>query len=75
MTDLVVSIGYGNWVIDALLAFPLLVGLAILVLPSHHAKYVALIAALVEFLISAPLWWVFEKNPANPGIPTIARVR
>lgn len=76
MTDLVVSIGYGNWVIDALLAFPLLVGLAILVVPSHHAKYVALIAALVEFLISVPLWWVFEPGTAamqfqsvHPWIP------
>jgi len=53
---------YARWVLTALLAWPLLAGLIVLVLPARLAKYVALAASLVEFVISVPLWWTFVPN-------------
>src|SRR5712692_4251067 len=50
---------YARWVLTALLAWPLLAGLVVLLLPARLAKYVALTASLVEFAISVPLWWTF----------------
>lgn len=60
MTELLNNIGYGTWVIEALLIIPLLAGGALLFAPEKDAKKFALVAALVEFVISLPLWWVFE---------------
>ena len=56
---------YGDWVLDLLLAFPLLVGLLILLGPEHLAKRVALVGTLIEFLLSIPLWWLFEPGTAT----------
>ena len=53
---------YARWVLTALLAWPLLAGLIVLLLPARLAKYVALAASLVEFVISAPLWWTFVPS-------------
>ena len=64
MTDFLNNIGYGNWVIEALLIVPLLAGGALLFAPEKDAKKYALVAALLEFLISIPLWWVFEIGTA-----------
>jgi NADH-quinone oxidoreductase subunit M len=50
---------YARWVITALLVWPLIAGLVVLLLPARVAKYVALGASLVEFALSAPLWWAF----------------
>ena len=50
---------YARWVLTALLAWPLLAGLIVLLLPARLAKYVALAASLIEFAISVPLWWTF----------------
>jgi len=50
---------YARWVLTALLTWPLLAGLVVLLLPARLAKYVALGASLVEFAISVPLWWTF----------------
>jgi NADH-quinone oxidoreductase subunit M len=62
MTGFLSNIGYGNWVIDALLIVPLLAGGALLFAPEKDAKKWALVAAVIEFLISLPLWWVFEQG-------------
>jgi NADH-quinone oxidoreductase subunit M len=51
---------YAAWVLPALLAWPLVAGLAVLLLPGRFAKYCALVASLIEFAISVPLWWTFE---------------
>ena len=64
MTGFLSNIGYGNWVIDALLIVPLLAGGALLFTPEKDAKKYALIAALIELIISLPLWWVFEIGTA-----------
>jgi len=55
---------YGTWVIDALLVVPLLGALAVLASPVSSAKRVALVAAIVEFLASIPLWWTFQAGTA-----------
>ena len=47
---------YAQWVLTALLAWPLIAGVVVLLLPGRLAKYVALAASLVEFAISVPLW-------------------
>ena len=50
---------YAAWVLPALLAWPLVAGLVVLLLPGRFAKYCALVASLIEFAISVPLWWTF----------------
>src|SRR5437879_12286916 len=50
---------YRQWVLTALLAWPALAALAVMVAPARWAKHVALTASLVEFAISAPLWSTF----------------
>jgi NADH-quinone oxidoreductase subunit M len=50
---------YAAWVLPALLAWPLVAGLVALLLPGRFAKYCALVASLIEFAISVPLWWTF----------------
>src|SRR5436309_869026 len=50
---------YRQWVLTALLAWPVLAALVVVLAPARWAKHVALAASLVEFAISAPLWWTF----------------
>jgi len=53
---------YEQWVLPALLAWPLLAGLIVLLLPSRLARHASLVASLIEFAISVPLWWRFVPN-------------
>src|SRR5881296_342037 len=53
---------YRQWVLTALLAWPALAGLLVLVVPERWAKHVAFAASLVEFAISIPLWWTFAPD-------------
>ena len=55
---------YGAWVLDGLIVFPLLAAAVIMLRPQSEAKWLALIGAVIEFLISLPLWWVFETGTA-----------
>jgi NADH-quinone oxidoreductase subunit M len=50
---------YARWVLTALLVWPLIAGLVLLLVPARLAKYVALAASLIEFGLSVPLWWTF----------------
>src|SRR5712664_442281 len=50
---------YSRWVVTALLVWPALAALVVLLAPARWAKHLALVASLIEFAISAPLWWVF----------------
>jgi len=50
---------YSAWILTALLAWPLVGALLVLVLPAPRAKYAALLISLVEFALSVPLWWRF----------------
>jgi NADH-quinone oxidoreductase subunit M len=51
-----------SWVLTALLVWPLVAAAIVLVVPAPRAKYVALVASLVEFAISVPLWWQFAPD-------------
>ena len=75
MHAFLISIGYHRWVLDALLAVPLIGAGVVLVRPAPDARRIALVAALVEFVLSAGLWWGFEASAAmqfvvdRPWIP------
>jgi NADH-quinone oxidoreductase subunit M len=63
MNGLLNSIGYSTWALHFLLWFPI-VGLALVfALPERRAKHAAFWIATIEFLVSLPLWALF--NPAT----------
>jgi len=66
MRDFLMGIGYGQWVLNALLVLPLAGALAVLAAPAARAKHVALAVTLVEFLVSVGLWWAYD-----PGLSTM----
>jgi NADH-quinone oxidoreductase subunit M len=58
------AIGYGDWALHFLLWLPL-VGMAVVMLgPAGRAKEVAFGAALIEFVVSVPLWFAFDAGSA-----------
>ena len=58
------AIGYDGWILHFLLWFPLLgVGL-VAASPTERAKHVALAVAVVQFLVSIPLWFGFNTATA-----------
>src|SRR2546428_4713467 len=50
---------YQSTVLTALLAWPALAALVVVLAPARWAKHLALAASLVELAISAPMWWTF----------------
>src|SRR5436309_14656614 len=62
---------YRQWVLTALLAWPLVAALVVVLAPPRWARHAALATSLVEFAISVPLWWTFA--PAD-GMQCIADV-
>jgi NADH-quinone oxidoreductase subunit M len=77
MQVLLQSIGYDSWVLPALLLNPLIGAILVLVLgrsagshaesdaSKNTARIVTFFVLLLEFIISAGLWWSFD--PANTG--------
>src|SRR5215470_11891450 len=51
---------YQQTVLTALLAWPVLAAVIVLLVPERWAKHAALAASLAEFAISVPLWWTFQ---------------
>jgi NADH-quinone oxidoreductase subunit M len=64
MSDLLLSLGYERWVLNALLALPLVGALAVLAAPAARAKHIALAVTLAEFVVSAGMWWAFDPDTA-----------
>jgi NADH-quinone oxidoreductase subunit M len=62
MEALFAGLGYERWAINALLVLPLVGALLILAAPAARAKHVALVVALVEFVVSVGLWWAFDPG-------------
>jgi NADH-quinone oxidoreductase subunit M len=60
------AIDYAHWGISALLLVPLAGALVILAAPAPAAKRIALGIAIVEFVVSAGLWWAYD--PAGPAM-------
>jgi NADH-quinone oxidoreductase subunit M len=62
MTNLLASVGYGQWILHVLLALPLLGALAIALAPVTAARRIAFAAAGVEFVLSLGLWWALDTS-------------
>ncbi|HEY8484386.1 MAG TPA: NADH-quinone oxidoreductase subunit M [Longimicrobiales bacterium] len=59
------TINYSAWALHFLLWFPLVGMAVVLAAPEARAKRLALGLAVVEFVVSIPLWFAF--NPASPA--------
>ncbi len=76
MTAFLDAIGYGQWILHALVLLPLL-GIPLIVLaPAAAAKRIALAVTTGEFALSLGLWWAVDTAPgtlqlvsATPWIP------
>src|SRR5881409_3847222 len=53
---------YARWVLTALLAWPAVAAVAILIAPPRWAKHLGFVASLIEFAIAVPLWWTFVPS-------------
>jgi NADH-quinone oxidoreductase subunit M len=62
MTALLASIGYGRWVLHALLALPLIGAVPVFLARPALAKRLALGVALLELVISLGLWWAVDTS-------------
>jgi NADH-quinone oxidoreductase subunit M len=62
MRDLLFSIGYDRWALNALLVLPVVAALLLLAVPAARIRPAALIATLVEFVLSLGLWWSFDPG-------------
>jgi NADH-quinone oxidoreductase subunit M len=56
------SIGYGDWILHALIWLPLVGMAVVLVGPEARAKQVAFGWSLVLLLLSVGLWWAFDAG-------------
>ncbi len=65
MMEFLANIGYDNWVLDALLALPILGALVVLSFPARDSKKIALVFTLIEFVLSVPLWYRFAIGTAE----------
>src|SRR5512147_3021552 len=72
MTAFLHSIGFGQWILHALLVLPLLGVVPILLGDERSAKWTALVVTTVEFVLSVGLWWMLE--PRNGALQLIANV-
>jgi NADH-quinone oxidoreductase subunit M len=65
MQSLLNSIGYGDWILHALLWLPL-VGMAVVLMgPAARAKHLAFWWSVILLVLSAGLWWAFEPGVAS----------
>ncbi|MBA2459413.1 MAG: NADH-quinone oxidoreductase subunit M [Gemmatimonadales bacterium] len=62
MTPFLDSIGYGQWILHALILLPLLGVVPVLLGPESAAKRTALAVTILEFVISAGLWWELDPS-------------
>jgi NADH-quinone oxidoreductase subunit M len=62
MRDLLLTLGYDRWVLNALLVFPVAAALLLLASPAERLRQSALVATLIEFVLSLGLWWTFDPG-------------
>jgi NADH-quinone oxidoreductase subunit M len=70
MTAFLDSIHYGEWILHTLLLLPLLGVVPVLLGDERSAKWTALVVTLIEFVLSAGLWW--SVAPGGNGLPQLA---
>src|SRR5688572_19263866 len=59
------SIQYASWGLHFLLWYPVVAMFVILFAKEDAAKKIALFAATVEFIVSLPLWFLFQDASAQ----------
>ncbi|MBA3259223.1 MAG: NADH-quinone oxidoreductase subunit M [Gemmatimonadales bacterium] len=62
MTEFLDSIAYGQWILHALILLPLLGVVPVLLGAESAAKRTALAVTILEFVISAGLWWELDPS-------------
>lgn len=72
MTEFLASIGYGSWILHALILLPLAGIVPVLLVPSRRAKQVALGVTILEFVLSLGLWWAFDPQVAGMQFASVA---
>src|SRR5882724_478770 len=77
MTAFLQSIGYGQWILHALIVLPLLGAVPVLLGGERWARVTALLVTTLEFILSVGLWWALEPGQGAlqlvtsvPWIPT-----
>jgi NADH-quinone oxidoreductase subunit M len=70
MTAFLESIGYGAWILHALVLLPLVGVVPVLLGPEPSAKRTALAITTLEFLLSIGLWWALD--PASGRLQLIS---
>jgi NADH-quinone oxidoreductase subunit M len=62
MTAFLDSIGYGSWILHALVLLPLVGVVPVLLGPEASAKRTALVITTLEFVLSVGLWWALDPG-------------
>src|SRR5688500_14778811 len=62
MTEFLGSIGYGQWILHALVVLPLLGVVPVLLGPESSAKWTALLVTTLELVLSLGLWWALDPE-------------
>jgi NADH-quinone oxidoreductase subunit M len=62
MTEFLDSIGYGQWILHALVVLPLLGVAPVLLGPESSAKWTALLVTTLELVLSLGLWWQLDPS-------------
>ncbi len=70
MTSFLESLGYGHWILHALILLPLVGVIPVLLGPERNAKWTALVVSTIEFLLSVGLWWVV--TPEHAGLQLLS---
>ena len=65
MTQFLASIGFEHWILHALLILPLVGVIPVLFGPVAMARRTALLITVVEFILSAGLWWAVNTTPGT----------
>lgn len=72
MNALLESIGYGGWALHVLIFLPLVGMFLTLAASEATAKHVAFGVALLEFVVSVPLWFGFDAASGGFQFATVA---
>jgi NADH-quinone oxidoreductase subunit M len=70
MSQFLESIGYGHWILHALILLPLAGVVPVLLGEERTAKRMALAVTLLELVLSLGLWWAFD--PAQGGMQLVS---
>ena len=70
MSQFLDSIGYGQWILHALILLPLAGVVPVILGEERSAKRMALAVTLLELVLSLGLWWSFDVR--NPGMQLVS---